>query len=239
MRVRLTPAVALLGILAGGVSVSTAQKAAYNRAEIDAAINIGVRDQVDRIQHSCTADIGGFWNKLGEALTAQQGAFGQWHGIRKFRITGQPPMSRVARYAADARRRYEPTPQPTDDHIVGMISNDVFTLWIRPEARGSMVTAARLADTGVEHVVIRPRGDKEGRYTVQPLTLDIAGAESVTNLFGASIQLEGVVATFSSRDVIAIAEDADVEVILITTGGEFKCNLDDTRIKRGYNPLGD
>ena len=105
-----------------------------------------------------------------------------------------------------------------------MVSNDVFTVWIRPEARGSMVTAARLADTGVEHVVIRPRGDKEGRYTVQPLTLDIAEAESVTNLFGASVQLEGVVATFASADVIAIAEGADVEVILITTGGEFKCN---------------
>ena len=52
-------------------------------------------------------------------------------------------------------------------------------------------------------------------------------------------QLEGVVATFASADVIAIAEGADVEVILITTGGEFKCNLDDTRIKRGYNPLDD
>ena len=239
MRVRLISAATLLGILAGGASTSAAQGPAYSRAEIEAAINIGVRDRVDRIQHSCTADVGGFWNKLGEALTARQGAFGQWHGIREFRITGQPPMSRVARYAADARRRYEPTPQATDDHIVGMVSNDVFTVWIRPEARGSMVTAARLADTGVEHVVIRPRGDKDGRYTVQPRTLDIAETESVTNLFGASVQLEGVVATFASADVIAIAEDTDVEVILITTGGEFKCNLDDTRIKRGYNPLDD
>lgn len=147
-------------------------------------------------------------------------------------------MSRVARYAADVRRRYEPTPQATDDHIVGMVSDDVFTLWIQPDAAGSMVTAARFADTGVEHVVIRPRGDKEGRQTVQPLTLDVAG-ESVTNLFGASVQLEGVVATFASADVIAIAEDKDIEVILVTTGGEFKCNLDDTRIKRGYNPLDD
>ena len=238
MRVRLTSATALIGILAAGaVSFGAAQDPVYSQADIEAAIDIGVRDRVDRIQHSCTAEIGGFWNKLGEALTAQQGSFGQWHGIRKFRITGQPPMSRVARYAADARRRYEPAPQPTDDHIVGMVSDDVFTVWIQPDAAGSMVTAARLADTGVEHVVIRPRGDKEGRYTVQPLTLDVAGAESVTNLFGASVQLEGVVATFASADVIAIAEDTDIEVILVTTGGEFKCNLDDTRMKRGYNPL--
>ena len=184
-----------------------------------------------------TPTIGGFWNKLAEAATARQGAFGQYHGIRRFRITGQPPMARVAEYAADLRKRYEPTPEATDDHIVGMVSEDAFTVWIRPRSAGSMVTAARLADTGVEHVVIRPRGDNEGRQTVQPLTIDVAGSSTVGNLFGASVELTGVVATFASADVIAIAEDADVEVILITTGGEFKCNLDDTRILRGYNPL--
>ncbi len=146
-------------------------------------------------------------------------------------------MARVARLAADSRRKYQPAPQATDDHVVGMVAHDVFTVWIQPDADGSMVTAARLADTGVEHVVIRPRGDSEGRFTVQPLTVDVAGAESVTNLFGSSVDLQGVVATFASDAVRAIAEDADVEVILITTGGEFKCNLDDTRIKRGYDPL--
>ena len=41
MRVRLASTGALLGILAGGVSTSTAQTPAYNRAEIGAAINIG------------------------------------------------------------------------------------------------------------------------------------------------------------------------------------------------------
>ncbi len=218
---------------------SRAQESAYSRAEIEAAINIGVRDRVDRIQHACNADIGGFWNKLSEALTAQQDAFGQYHGIRRFRIVGQPPMARVALYAADARRRYEPTPQATDDHIVGMVANDVFTIRIWPRSDGSMITAARLADTGVEHIVIRPRGDNDGRYTVQPLTLDVAGSETVGNLFGATAELQGVVATFASSDVRTIAEDNDVEVILVTTGGEFKCNLDDTRILRGYNPLDD
>ena len=77
------------------------------------------------------------------------------------------------------------------------------------------------------------------RYTVQPLTLDVAGSETVGNLFGATAELQGVVATFASSDVRTIAEDNDVEVILVTTGGEFKCNLDDTRILRGYNPLDD
>ena len=203
-----------------------AQEPAYSRAEIEAAIEIGVRDRVDRIQHACHASVSGFWNKLGEAMAARQSG----RRRRKFRITGQPPMARVARYAGDARRRDEPTPQATDDHIVAMTADDVFTVWI--VRTDEMFTA-------VEHVVIRPRGDGEGRFTVQPLTIDVAGSESATNLFGASVELQGVVATFASADVIAIVEDNDVEVILMTTGGEFKCNLDDTRIKRGYNPLDD
>ncbi len=234
---KLSSVVSLTVLILSIPIAAKAQDTAYSRAEIEAAIDIGIRDRVNRIQHECSAEIGGFWNKLGEVLTAEQGAFGQWHGIRKFSITGQPPMARVADYAAGALKRYLPAPQSTDENIVQMVSDDVFTVWIRPDSDGSMITAARLADTGVEHVVIRPRGDKEGRLTSQPLTLDVAGSESAANLFGASFELQGVVATFASADVQAIAKDNDIEVILITSGGEFKCNLDDTRILRGYNPL--
>lgn len=223
-----------LGLLAFPALCAAGQEPAYSRAEIEAAIEIGVRDRIDRIEHSCDASVGGFWNKLAEGLSAGQGAGGQWHGIRQFQITGQSPMARVARYAAGVARRYEPTPQATDDHIVGMISDDVFTVRVRPRTGGSMITASRLADTGVQHVVVRPRG---GGRAVQPLAIDVAGTETVSNLFGAAVELQGVVATFDSADVRAIAEDKDVEVVLVTTGGEFKCNLDDTRIMRGYNPL--
>ena len=52
-----------------------------------------------------------------------------------------------------------PTPQPSDDHIVGTLADDVFVVRVTPEDLGNVVTAARLADTGIEHVVIRPRGD--------------------------------------------------------------------------------
>ena len=97
-----------------------------------------------------------------------------------------------------------------------------------------MVTALRLADIGVEHVVIRPRGDKEGRKTVQPLSIEFAGSDTAQNLFGGSVELDGFIATFASEDVRQIAKEADVETLVITTGGEFKCNLDDKRILRGY-----
>ena len=215
-----------------------AQEPAYGPEDIVAAINIGARGDVGRLAHQCNAEIGGFWNKLGEALTSQQGVGGQWHGIRAFQIAGYAPLARVASYAEQSKARYEPTPEPTDDHIVGMLADDVFSVTIMPNSRGSMVTAARLADTGVQHVVVRPRGDKEGRETVQPLTVELSGSSTASNLFGSSVELHGVIATFPSADVIEIAEKADVEVILVTTAGEFKCNLDDTRILRGYDPRG-
>ena len=235
--------VCLLGTvsIAGGKAQSRvaevgAEPAVYSAADIDAAITQGIRGRIDRIQHTCTADIGGFWNKLGEALSATRGAYGSYHGIRRFTITGQPPLARVAHLAAAAQERYMPVPGADDDEVQGVLADDVFTVWVLPNSGGSMVTAARLADTGVEHLVVRPRGDKEGRQTVQPLTIDVAGSDTASNLFGAAVELEGVVATFASKAVIDIARNADVEVVLITTGGEFKCNLDDTRILRGYGP---
>ncbi|MCY4658975.1 MAG: hypothetical protein OXF93_04065 [Acidobacteria bacterium] len=232
MRTFVVAAAAILAALP--VSAGAQGGSAYDVAEIEAAIEIGARNRIGRIEHSCKAEIGGFWNKVGEALTASQGVGGQWHGIRSFRITGQPPMARVAHEAAAAKRQYRPVPLATDDHVLAIASADVFTVWVQPNTGGSMITASRLADTGVEHIVIRPRGDKEGRRTVQPVGIDVTGSETISNLFGASVDLTGVVATFASRDVIEIAQDADVEVVLVTTAGEFKCNLDDTRILRGY-----
>ena len=211
-----------------------AEPAVYSTAAIDDAITHGVRDRIDRIQHTCSAQIGGFWNKLNEALSSVEGAYGSYHGIRKFSITGQSPLARVAHLVQAAQARYMPVPAADDDEVQGILGDDVFTVWVLPNSGGSMITAARLADTGVEHLVIRPRGDKEGRQTVQPLTIDVAGSDTTSNLFGATVELEGVIASFESAAVIEIARDADVEVVLITTAGEFKCNLDDTRILRGY-----
>ena len=52
----------------------------------------------------------------------------------------------------------------------------------------------------------RRRGDSEGRTRVQPLSLSLASKQTASNLSGASAQLEGVVATFASADVQAIAQ---------------------------------
>ena len=54
-------------------------------------------------------------------------------------------------------------------------------------------------------------------------------------LSSANGQMFGVVATFSSDAVREIIAERDLEVLLIESGEEFKCNLDDTRLERGYD----
>ena len=241
---RLTPAcMALLASLGAGADPAPAAvpapaadavpyEPAYTDAEIAGAIDVGWDDDLDRIMHSCNANIGGFWNQLSEVLTNEEG-----QPLREFRIHGQPPLSRVAQEADFARRAYSGKPMPDD--VRDLVGNDVFTIWAEPEAEGDMRTAANLQATGIETVVVRPRGDGDGEHTVQPLTVEMLDGTATQNLFGASIELFGAVATFDSDAIRAIIEHADLEALVITQAGEFKCNLDDTRLKRGYNPAED
>lgn len=179
--------------------------------------------------HSCTANIGGFWNALSEVLTNEEG-----QPLRAFRIHGQPPLSRVAQEADFARRAY--SGRPTPDDVRDLVGDDIFTVWAEPEAEGDMRTAANLQATGIETIVVRRRGDSEGLDTVQPLNVELMDGTTTQNLFGASIELFGAVATFNSDAIRGIIADADLEALVITQGGEFKCNLDDTRLKRGFDP---
>ena len=236
---RLTPAcmelLASLGANTAGEPAPTASdervrvEPVYTDDQIAAAVDVGWNDNLDRIMHSCTANIGGFWNRLGEALSTGEG-----QPLRAFRIHGQPPLSRIAQEADFARRAY--TGRLTPDDVRDLVGEDVFTVWAEPEATGDMRTAANLEATGIETIVVRPRGDSEGRWTVHPLTVETTDGTTTANLFGASIELFGAVATFDSDPIRRIVEDADLEALIITRTGEFKCNLDDTRLKRGFNP---
>ena len=120
------------------------------------------------MMHSCTAKIGGLWNRLSEALSTEEG-----QPLRAFRIHGQPPLSRVAQEADFARRAYTGKPRPND--VRDLVGDDVFTVWAEPEAAGDMRTAANLQATGIDTIVVRPRGDNEGRQTVHPLSVGRAG----------------------------------------------------------------
>ena len=234
---RLTPAcMQLLESLGATAPAPSAEPAdltpiepAYPDTQIAAAIDVGWNDDLDRIMHSCTANIGGFWNALSEVLTNEEG-----QPLRAFRIHGQPPLSRVAQEADFARRAY--SGRPTPDDVRDLVGDDIFTVWAEPEAEGDMRTAANLQATGIETIVVRRRGDSEGIETVQPLNVELMDGTTTQNLFGASIELFGAVATFNSDAIRRIIADADLEALVITRGGEFKCNLDDTRLKRGFDP---
>ena len=202
---------------------------AYTDSQIAAAIDVGWNEDLDRIMHTCTANIGGFWNTLSEVLSTDTG-----QPLRAFEIHGQPPLSRVAQEADFARRAY--ADKPATDDVRDLVGNDVFTIWAEPEAEGDMRTAANLQATGIETIIVRPRGDSEGERTVQPLSLETMDGTSTDNLWGASIELFGAVATFDSDAIQNIIADADLEALVITRTGEFKCNLDDTRLIRGFNP---
>lgn len=221
---------AVVGVIATVLSSSLAaqEPAGYTDAQIEAAIQVGyVDDDLDRIMHTCRASVGGFWNKLADAAGGTTAA-----PLRQFRIHGQPPLARVAEEADFARRAYAPRPTPED--MRPLLGDDVFTIWARPDGGLDMHTARRLENTRIETVVVRPRGR---RNVVQPLSVELMDGETYSNLFGASVELVGVVATFDSDAVRAIIAERDLEVLLITAARqEFKCNLDDTRLKRGYDP---
>ena len=222
--------VVALILMGWGTPASAQSEPSYSDEQINAAIEVGYNDDLNRIMHSCNASVGGFFNKLNEVLNSAEG-----QPLRAWQIHGQAPLARVAQEADFARRRY--TSRPTPDDVRDLLQDDVFTIWAEPDTEGDMRTAQNLAVTNVETVVIRPRGDSDGRQVVQPLSVDVTDGTVASNLFGASVQVFGVVATFDSAAVREIIAQSDLEVLLITgSREEFKCNLDDTRLQRGYNP---
>ena len=204
----------------------------YTDAQIAAAIDFGYHngDDLNDIQHTCTAAVGGLWNRLAESLSTGEG-----QPLRKWRIHGQPPLARVAQEADFAARRY--TGKPSPDDVRDLIGDNLFTVWAEPDTGADLRTAANLRATQIGTVVGRARGDRDGRNVLQPLSVELMDGTVSSNLYGASVEVFGVVATFDSAAVQEIIAQKDFEVLVITdTREEFKCNLDDTRLKRGYNP---
>ena len=67
-------ATAVVLILTGWGTLASAQsEQSYSDAQINAAIEIGYDEDLDRIMHTCNASVGGFFNKLSEALTNAEG----------------------------------------------------------------------------------------------------------------------------------------------------------------------
>ena len=72
----------------------------YSQAEIDAAIDLGLRGKIWQLSSTCNPRF-------------------QARGNGKYFVTGHSPLARVARYAAGTQRRYEQVPEASDETIRG------------------------------------------------------------------------------------------------------------------------
>ncbi len=199
---RLTLVVALVSL-----TVISAQESSYSDAAIQAAIDLGARVGAEALRPDCYIETrGGFWASFGAGLAGEDVEGGG------FSIQGWSAMASVAWIAQEAHRRYMPLPEPGDDRIVAALAQDVFVVSIAPQRPGGVI----------EHVVIRPRGSRDRRQTVQPLSI-----ETISDPF----LVEGI---FDRSSVIDIAERGDVEVLVIAGGREFTCELNNAPILRAY-----
>lgn len=218
------PGTAEMGRTSTTSTAAGVQESGYTDQQIENAIRTGVEDKTDRIMHSCTASRGGRLGAWASQLDRGGGTY---------LVIGHPPLARVAEAARTARETYRPN--PTTEEARDLIGEGVFTVRVIPRAGSSMRSAEHLAVMGLQHVVVRPRGDRHGRQTVQPLAVEPT-SRSIGNLFGAAVTMEGAVATFHPTRIREIIAEKDLEVIVITdSGDEMKCNLDDTRLKRGFD----
>ena len=83
-------------------------------------------------------------------------------------------------------------------------------------------------------MILRQRGDDDGETVIQPTSMDAADTETYSNLFGATSQATGVIAAFDADQVLKLAQENDLTVVLVTSGGQRTCNLDDTKILRQF-----
>ena len=196
---------------------------------IRAALDIGMRGKARDLVATCTAKPGG-WTQALAAATACKGCP---PSIEQYGVGGTTALARVAILASERKEKY--LPAPSFEEATAIAKRDAFVLRITPMAI-NMTQAAKLADEIVKHVVIRPRGDKKGKQTVQPLSIELTNSRTYENLFGATFETQGVIVEFDSEAVRSIASRKDVEVVIIATGGqERKCSLDDKRIRRAYS----
>ena len=130
----------------------------------------------------------------------------------EIRVTGEPPLARLAEVARQVRRTYRPLPEPDAPAVLEVIGDDLFRL------------RAWAYVKGIEWIVLRPRGDDDNfEAVVQPVAI-----EDETTF---------MTAHFAGADVRRILEDGDVQVVVVTPTAELTCNLDDRRLRRGFDPL--
>ena len=131
-----------------------------------------------------------------------------------YNVIAFAPLQPVASYAADLGRKYMPMPAADSPEVANLLGDGVFRVsvggWLTPEYDNP-------------HVVMRPVGtDREA--VVQPLSNRETGGVLVD-------------AAFAREDVLGIARQADAEVVIVTSFGEYSCTLSAESILLGYGEL--
>ena len=192
-------------------------------SEVQAALDIGLDgDEIKKVRRYCDARAG-FGETLGGSLfNSGTTSLGQ------FRVTMSSNIGEIALIAYEKKRRYQP---------VGL--EDVPAELREPAAFVSIAPLGDSAADGqidlpslIEHVIARPQGDEYG--AVQPLSIQ-TNPTYLQNLLGAQIAANTAIVSFPAQAIYEIAENDDVEIVVITAAGERKCDINDDDIRRMFD----
>lgn len=144
----------------------------------------------------------------------------------EYKVTFVSNLGRIGLAAREAYERFEPF--DLDDVDPALYKPSMFLL-VQP----SGWKASEALHTGkIKHVIIRRR--KTQREDIaQPKSVDLS-PETYSNLFGAQFTINSAYAEFDHRDVLDIASRGDVAAVVITTKGQYRCWVDNTRIIRMF-----
>ena len=196
----------LLGRVAGNRAVRSVLSERADRYVSRGVVELALRTGVD-----LSPEVMAAFNEISRAV-AKRKADGTLPPLpNRIRVTGQPPLARVAGHARQLRRLHKPLPEPDSADVAAMIGRDLFEIRVLDYMKG------------IEFIVIGPRGGDDEQAVALPVALEVGDS--------------AMVAQFAKDDVKRIAEDAEVEVVVVTASGEFRCNLDDRKIRCGFDPL--
>ena len=195
-------------------------------SEVQAALAIGLDgDEIRKVRRYCDARAG-FGEILGKSLVSMGTTT-----LGRFRATMSSNIGEIALIAYERKRKYQP---------VGL--EDVPAELREPAA---FVTIAPLGDSAadgqldlpslIEHVIVRPQGDKDG--AVQPLSIQ-TNPTYLQNLLGAVIAANTAIVSFPAEAIYEIAQNDDVEIVVITAAGERKCDINDDDVRRMFELAG-
>jgi len=193
-------------------------------SEVQAALDIGLDgNEINKVRRYCDARAG-FGETLGESLISTGTTT-----LGKFRVTVSSNIGEIALIAREKKRRYQPVGL---EDVPAHLREPAAFISIAPLGDSAAYDGQLDLPSMIEHVIVRPQGDKEG--AVQPLAIQM-DPTYLQNLFGAVIAANTAVVAFPADAIYEIAQNDDVEIVVITVHGERKCDIGDDDVRRMFD----